>query len=106
MNRWLAWAPWLVAIALAGAGTRPARSTELSTEPILRIEAGMHTARINQIASDGAGRYAATGLARAKPTIDQTIGIAMPMPNTTIMMTVRAMRALLRHRHDSRVAPE
>ncbi len=43
----------LLAVCHAAAGTPP-------TEPILRIETGMHTALIKRIAVDGLGRYLAT----------------------------------------------
>lgn len=33
---------------------------DASREPVLRIEAGMHTARVNQVAADASGRFLAT----------------------------------------------
>jgi WD40 repeat protein len=47
----------IVALALTGA----AWGAEPSPEPILRIEAGMHTAVIRQVGVNAEGRYLVTG---------------------------------------------
>jgi DNA-binding beta-propeller fold protein YncE len=48
---------WLLALATAGAA---AQSEPVPSAPQLRIEAGMHTAAVNRIDTDAAGRYAVT----------------------------------------------
>ncbi|MBN8216421.1 MAG: caspase family protein [Spirochaetes bacterium] len=45
---------------LLGLSVRCLHPAELSREPVLRLEAGMHTARINQVAGDARGRFLAT----------------------------------------------
>ncbi|MBK7000377.1 MAG: caspase family protein [Rhodoferax sp.] len=47
-------------LALLTLHTPHAQAGEPPTQPMLRIEAGMHTAMINRIATDAAGRFAVT----------------------------------------------
>ena len=56
---WLVWivATWLIATAWPSAW---AQATQPPTEPVLRIEAGMHTAVIRGISNDAQGRWAVT----------------------------------------------
>jgi len=49
----------LLALLMAG-GAVPALAAEPTTEPLLRLETGMHTAAIKRIATDSAGRWAVT----------------------------------------------
>ncbi|HEX5081980.1 MAG TPA: hypothetical protein VFY40_08040, partial [Blastocatellia bacterium] len=57
--------PWRQTEAQAQTNSQPAaqlrQAPEPPTEPILRVETGMHTAKINRIAVDAAGRYLVTG---------------------------------------------
>lgn len=57
-NRWLCGAAVLVALALAGTA---AQADRLPDRPILRLETGMHIARIDRVDSDAAGRLMITG---------------------------------------------
>lgn len=50
----------LVSSTAISASPLPVRAAEPSNVPILRIEAGMHTARINAISADAAGKVALT----------------------------------------------
>ena len=50
----------LLVMMLLCAGVVMAFAAEPSTEPILRIDPGMHTAMINRIATDAAGRFLVT----------------------------------------------
>lgn len=57
------WSRLLGAMLVATAGLAwpgLGRTAEPPTEPMLRIEAGMHTAQINRIDTDAAGRFAVT----------------------------------------------
>ena len=59
MNRgWLRW--YGVAILLGLCLVVPARAAEPPTEPLLRLETGMHTAPIKRLATDKEGRWAVT----------------------------------------------
>ena len=59
MNRgWLGWSG--VAILLGLCLAAPTRAAEPPTEPLLRLETGMHTASITRIATDREGRWAVT----------------------------------------------
>lgn len=60
MTRWIGWSRWLTTVLLLGAMLAGARAAGPPAEPLLRIEAGMHTAMLNRIATDRAGRYAVT----------------------------------------------
>lgn len=60
MSMWKQWRQWICMVALLCAGISLANAAEPSSEPILRIEAGMHTAMINRVSVDSAGRYAVT----------------------------------------------
>src|SRR5262249_41926477 len=56
---------WLISIRcfLSGAillAALPCLAAEPTTRPLPRLETGMHTARINRIATDAAGRWAVT----------------------------------------------
>jgi len=50
----------LLVMMLICAGVVMAFATEPPTEPILRIDPGMHTAMIRRIATDAAGRFLVT----------------------------------------------
>lgn len=50
----------LVAVAVGGAPPAGAQGQEAPAAPFLRIETGLHTARINRIATDASGRLVAT----------------------------------------------
>ena len=50
----------LLAPLLGLAGVAAVRAAEPATEPLLRLETGMHTAPIRRIATDSAGRWAVT----------------------------------------------
>ena len=60
MDRWMRWSRWFAAAVLLCMGLAEARAAEPSAEPILRIEAVMHTAVLRRIATDRTGRYAVT----------------------------------------------
>ncbi|MES2941354.1 MAG: hypothetical protein V4772_00635, partial [Pseudomonadota bacterium] len=53
------WVGLLAGVLLFGLA-HTAQAAQPPAEPMLRIEAGMHTVAINKIATDTAGRYAVT----------------------------------------------
>ena len=57
------WSRWLAAVVLLGSWLTCSNAAGLPSEPMLRIEAGMHTATLGHIATDRAGRYAVTASA-------------------------------------------
>ncbi|MDH3460495.1 MAG: caspase family protein, partial [Burkholderiaceae bacterium] len=60
MRQWTQWSPLLVALAVSCLWRPAASVAGPAAEPMLRIEAGMHSAKLNAIATDRAGRYAVT----------------------------------------------
>lgn len=60
MAKLFEWPSGFCAVLLLAVGWSTAQASEPSGEPMLRIEAGMHTAKINRISTDEAGRYAVT----------------------------------------------
>ena len=69
LGHWARWAQglarslkgcWLIVAAHLMLGMTPEAQAQVPSEPVLRIEAGMHTAMINRIDTDAAGRFAVT----------------------------------------------